>query len=425
MGDLRLFDDLDKEIRDKKIILYGASGSGLKTLRRLSYIGIQPYAFCDGNSAKWGSMFQGFPVISPEELYFISAQEPDKIRVIICSVYLLDIYRQLIDKMSEEQIYSAFSMELALEFYVHRDNAACSPFFKEKTALMEKIWRTPEREDSYRFDNHLDKRRLLHLLDAEKEIVLAFSHAKIGTTTIFNSLKDQFFSLHFHDLEIWFGENGFLSDSPGLWREVMEYFKKRKKQIKIICGVREPISRDISGFFQSLAAYNNMLIADYQLSFLENIYEFLRQETTKICPQLPKKNYKEYGLRNLEYGRSFDWFNIELKKFFNIDIWKTDFDKDGGYQIYQRDNVEVFVYKLEKLTGLEMVLGEFLGVPDFQLVNENKSESKVYWKLYNDVKKEIILPQKYVDFYYKDNPCVDYFYTKEEQNQFLSKWKTE
>lgn len=54
MSDLRLFDDLDRELRNKKLVLYGASGTGVRILKKLSYIDIHPYAFCDGNSAKWG-----------------------------------------------------------------------------------------------------------------------------------------------------------------------------------------------------------------------------------------------------------------------------------------------------------------------------------------------------------------------------------
>lgn len=352
----------------------------------------------------------------------MSKQEPEEVRVIICSVYLSDIYHQLVDKICDYQIYSAFSLELALKFYVHRNDAICSSDFKEKTVLIEKVWSTPERENSYRFDNNLDKKRLLCLLEAEKEIALAFSHGKCGTRSIFSSLENHFFSLHFHDLEMWFGQSGYLSSSPTLWHEVMEHFKIQKKRIKIICGVREPISRDISGFFQTLIAYNNMLIEDYHISFLENVCEFLKQETTRICSCVPK-TYREYGLCNLEYGRNFDWFNLELKKYFNIDIWKTNFDKDKGYQIYQQDNVEVFVYELEKLMQLEAVLGEFLGVPDFQIISKNKGEDKEYWKLYQDTKKEIILPKQYVNFYYNDNFGMNYFYTKEEQDKFLLKWK--
>ena len=147
-------------------------------------------------------------------------------------------------------------------------------------------------------------------------------------------------------------------------------------------------------------------------------------EITKKDYIIPK-NYREYGLRELKFGRNFDWFNIELKKYFKIDIYNSDFDKESGYKIFKNDNIEVFVYKMEKLSQIEKELGIFIGDSKFCLKNANTSDKKPYWMLYRDIKNNITLPKKYVDFYYKDNICMDYFYTFEEKNRFLSEWKIE
>lgn len=423
MSDLRLFENVGiKELLAKKIVLYGASGTGRKIANLLKNIRIIPYVFCDGNNLKWGKTFLELPVISPEDLYCMVEKEPDAFRIIICSVYLQEIYQQLKDRIKEKNIYSGFSVELALKFYAHTEDNICLDCYKEKIELIDKVWSIPEKENSYRFDDSLEKRRIIQLLNTEKEIVWAFSHGKVGTTTICNSLGERFFAIHFHDLEMCFGKNGFLEKSSKLWDDVKNNLKNRNKRIKIICGVREPISRDLSGFFQLLLAYDNMSIMDYHASFMENVQRFLMQETTKKVFKLPK-NYREYGLSELKYGRNFDWFNIELKKYFDIDIYNFDFDRERGYQIYQNENVEVFVYKMEKLSQLETALGVFIGDNGFHLTNSNRSEEKSYWKLYIDTKRELTLPKDYVEFYYKNNLCMDYFYTQEEQKEFLSKWK--
>lgn len=423
MGDLALFNNngID-DLFNKKIVLYGASSSGQRMANILKGIDVKPYAFCDSNSLKWNKEFLGLPILSSEELFCEFEKEPNAYRIIICSVYLKEIYQQICHKIEEKNIYSSYAVELAMKFYSYTKDNKCLDWYKEKVKLMNKIWEIPERWNSFEFNNSLERRRILQLLDTEKEIVLVFSHRKVGSKTIYNSIGKNFFTLHFHDMKICLENNDFFNIE--FWYEILNNLKKRNKKIKIISGVREPISRDISGFFQVLLAYNNVGIVNFQYSFIENVKNYIMQEITKKNNISPK-SCREYCQKELKYGSNFDWFNIELKKYFNIDIYNSDFDRDKGYKVYKNDNIEVFVYKMEKLSQLDTALGKFIGDGNFQLLNSNMSDKKPYWILYKELKESIVLPRKYVDFYYKDNPCMDYFYTKEEQSDFLLKWKIE
>ena len=55
------------------------------------------------------------------------------------------------------------------------------------------------------------------------------------------------------------------------------------------------------------------------------------------------------------YGQSFGWFDTELKDHFGLDIFAEPFDREKGFGIYKKNNIEVFVYKLEKLNSLEVI----------------------------------------------------------------------
>jgi hypothetical protein len=128
-------------------------------------------------------------------------------------------------------------------------------------------------------------------------------------------------------------------------------------------------------------------------------------------------------VNNPDYGHQFNWFDNEIKAVLGIDVYKHPFNREKGYSIIKQDNIEVLVLKLEKLNTLESVIGEFVGVSDFKLVNINEANSKPVKYLYKNVRESIKLPRKIFDFYYKDNPRMNHFYTKEEQAEFLKKWE--
>ena len=44
--------------------------------------------------------------------------------------------------------------------------------------------------------------------------------------------------------------------------------------------------------------------------------------------------------------------------------------------------------------------------------------------MYKNVRDVIKIPRDIVDFYYKDNPRMDHFYTEEEKTEFLKKWES-
>jgi len=166
-------------------------------------------------------------------------------------------------------------------------------------------------------------------------------------------------------------------------------------QIKIITLVREPIARCLSEFFHHLSS---------------NVWAEISFEN--IC------------IRHLRWSTSwqFDWFDSELKAFFGVDIYANPFDREKGYSIIKHGNVEVLAMKLEKLSSLESVIGEFIGAPQFKLINENEADNKIYKYFYKDVKNTIKIPQDIFDIHYK-NPKMDHFYSEEEKAAFLKKWE--
>jgi glutamate mutase epsilon subunit len=129
------------------------------------------------------------------------------------------------------------------------------------------------------------------------------------------------------------------------------------------------------------------------------------------------------GNRHNKYLDVFEWFDVELKAVFGIDVYDYPFDREKGYSIIEQDNVEVLVIKLEKINSLEQVIGDFVEVSDFKLINSNVSDKKPYKYLYKNMREEIRIPREVVDRYYKNSPRMKHFYTEEEINMFYKKWE--
>ena len=73
---------------------------------------------------------------------------------------------------------------------------------------------------------------------------------------------------------------------------------------------------------------------------------------------------------------------------------------------------------------LEKIIGEFVGIDNFKLFNANEAGNKIYKYLYNYVRENITLPKEYFDCYMNNEKAL-HFYTKEELQGFLEKFKHE
>lgn len=94
---------MEKQVQNnRKVVVFGASQSGNKAMRRLEDFGIIIEGFTDNNSKKWGKQFSGKPVLPPEEIF----RDKDSYLIIISSVYEDEIMQQCMDAgMDKGSVY--------------------------------------------------------------------------------------------------------------------------------------------------------------------------------------------------------------------------------------------------------------------------------------------------------------------------------
>ena len=397
VNELKLIDDVDL-LFDKIIILYGTGHRGIETLSRLREINISPTYFCDGNPSKWGVVIEGLKVLSPPELKQIDNTESLAIVIAADQVCLADqsIKELTWLKLKTENVFTAFGLNVALS----------------------RSGKTAESNAGYHntvLDMHRDvysaswaTRRLNERLNwADKaNLFMAYSSPKTGTSTIRKSLIDVGLSAHhFHGFK-----GADIISNPFQEELLLKYEKKcleiikTRNSVKIFCGVRDPISRHLSLIFFLIGDY------DFEMRGVPKGKLFIDSVTDMV------------SARKGEPTDVFNWFDTELKPVFDIDVYAYPFNREDGYTVIKKENIEVFVFKLEMLTSLESAIAKFVGVSKFALANDNEADVKMYKYLYSQVRENIKLPQEIFDYYY-DDPRMSHFYSEGEIASLRRTWE--
>jgi Putative capsular polysaccharide synthesis protein len=246
---------------------------------------------------------------------------------------------------------------------------------------------------------------------SDKDIILVYQMGKVGSNSIRWSLEKLGIGApHIHSLyknrgyELY--KNFLLSKMYyPLHKKVLcslfyawQRFKlRRRKHLKVITLVREPISVNISSFFHNLSYFS---------------YEIEQKNANSIEEAFVEKFNHDYAL---------NWFDDDFLPTIGLDIYKHNFDKQAGYAVIKEKNVDCLIIKLEKLNGLEKVIADFVGNEEFKLINHNISSEKWFNPIYKEFKANIKFDADYVDKIYSSK-FMQHFYSSEEISEFKNKF---
>jgi len=353
---------IEEVARTNKTIIYG---TGEATIRALEHLKGRPWlrnieAIIDESNDCILRDIQGVPVVSPQLLESSTAK------------FIL------INELDRERAIQVFnSLKRFSRRYVIRQT---SPLLDNTTDIPTAIE---------------------YMKKTNEKPVLIYQMGKVGSSTIFHSLEQcgvQGWHVHLltEKYETW--RKGY-EDS----RTIKELFNlSQNEKLKIITLVRDPISRNVASFFETVGLTYSKFIDEYN------------SNKDKVIDYLIKLYFEGGGSHNFPLS----WWDNELNNVFGINVFETGFDKIKGYQIYQNETVEVLLIKMEKINECAgSAIGEFLGIDRFELFNSNVGEDKLYNEVYRDFKERIEFSTEYVDRFY-DSKVVHHFYTEDEITAF-------
>lgn len=182
-------------------------------------------------------------------------------------------------------------------------------------------------------------------------------------------------------------------------RAIYKYNIEEKKPIKIISLVREPISRNVSAFFENFHR-------DTGYRFKKNPYS--------------SKELVNVFLEKFYHNTPIEWFDKHIKSNFGIDVYSKPFPEDG-YDFFKNGNVELLLMKHNLDDKVkEKIISDYIGVEDFELQNANVGSKKIYSDTYNNFKSSY-LPENYLDRML-DSKYSKHFYLNDIE-KIKNKWR--
>jgi hypothetical protein len=202
---------------------------------------------------------------------------------------------------------------------------------------------------------------------------------------------------------------------PWLSEFLYGQIQKKDRHWMLITLVREPIARNISTFFENLEVTKQANAARYAVR--SDYYGFdIEVDLENLNPLIA------LFFDRLVHERPLRYFDDEIRTVYGIDVFESVFPRDKGFRIYQSDNADLLLIRLENLdVCANSAFKAFLGIEDLSLVKTNVASNKVYAPLYRAFKRSIRLPQDYVDRMY-DSTYSRHFYSEEEIHQFRQRW---
>ena len=186
------------------------------------------------------------------------------------------------------------------------------------------------------------------------------------------------------------------------------------KNTLIISGIRNPLDRNISYFFQTYSDnfYNNVKTAANEYRG-EHCYVMSKEDLLKASP---------LELISIFLSQQIHFtFNEWFYEFFDVTkILDIAFDKKQGIKLYHLpNNNHVLLYTFESLGANELFIKSFFGINEF--LHSNNSKQREYADKYQSFKRLLTLEPEYKSKLLS-TPIMKYFYTNDEINSFFQKY---
>ena len=405
--DLEIMRD-ETYMKGSEIIVWGAGEKGKHVIDMLKEADIPISCICDSNADLWDTEMESYLIKSPFTIrHFVNTEN---LCAILCveSKHVSAIQKSL-DYIVDTNYQFATYFGIVSMFRFHYQSLFRNPSIAYSFAIEKNMGRLEYQKRQFQILNEL-----CQIKDGD---VLVLQPGKVGSLSIYSNLRRERRGVyHFHHIH--FPMNFLEEGCRGVWERAWRNL--RHKRLKIITGVREPISRDFSALFQALNERNNIRRGEWLFN-TGDLYEVFRQYENMIL----HGNYEPWrdGIPEA-WGDEFLWFDREIRQFWGIDIYEHPFNKEEGYSIICSDGIEIFLYKCEKLNDILMELYQFaLGHPLSHFFSENRMDVSWCSAAYQEFKHNVVPSLSYIEHYYKNNKKMDHFYSLEEKDEFLKAWE--
>lgn len=224
--------------------------------------------------------------------------------------------------------------------------------------------------------------------------VLVYQMSKVGSLSVHVSLQHQYSGAVIHT-------HHFVPDHPDPHvRRLHRWAFTEGRPLNVISLTRDPVSRNVSAFFQCFEQMTGVAYADARFSVAE---------------------LKAIFLENYWHDHPLHWFDKHVLTNFGIDVFASPFPAEG-FCDYQCGNVRLLVIRSEIADAMKVqAIGRFLDLPSFQLSRTNIGDEKDYAATYQAFKREVKLPADYIERMCRSK-YFSHFYDEATRTAVHAKW---
>jgi hypothetical protein len=246
------------------------------------------------------------------------------------------------------------------------------------------------------YEGRIPNRTTQTMVDAD---LYLFQMGKVGSKSIESAIRRATGSTalipHFH----W--ANQLINTYPDCFFDLGQIIDQpRKAKRLVIAGVREPISRVLSGQFQAVGEAESSRRSEDMLALLGRSPE---EAVHAIA-----------GDVELITG----WFDHRF--FCGLDVYATPFDAAAGHAVLENDKLRVFVYRQDRLRECWPALSEFVG-HELPWTETNRTADKAVNGDYRRIADTVRLPAGYLEQVF-DSRYARHFFTEPERRQLIQRW---
>lgn len=384
------------ELIKKRIVIYGISSSGERIIEYLKFLNIREsiiYA-CDTDEKKLDNLgeegkWKGLKVISPIKICRLSLKN---IIIIIASSYVTDIYNYLLEIECPYDIVGSKSYMHAIHYDIMNGSAQYFP--KEIIERYKNIYEIWAQSNKQYFNTLKEnaRYRVMQFLLTKETCILVHSIQKTGNKTLEKSLNK-------YSNAVW--SRHLIGIGEKEKKLLSKIIRNTYSNIKILSGIRYPIERIIATKWQ----------------YMDKIWVYgdrcISNKINKTITSMP-------DIR--EYISHDKWFKEQIEEPFGIDVFKYKFNIDKGYTIINKDNISIFLYRLDYLNKLEDEINSFIGYKDFKIINNNQAKEKAYALAYREFLKKVEIDLEFFEEIVSSKE-MQHFFSGSERENYYKKWK--
>jgi hypothetical protein len=243
--------------------------------------------------------------------------------------------------------------------------------------------------------------------------ILIYQMGKVGSTSLAKALGDRAIQIH-----NFYARNEPCSRKPlyrdGLYRKPVHWIFyclirqaiRRRRRLKIVTLVRDPIGRNVSMFFHDLHYW----LAYYFTEVRPNAAGREDVDTVIDC-------FRE----TFDHKYPYDWFDKELKRLTGVDVYQYSFDSTAGYTRIDKDHVSLLIVQTERLSDCWRAVEEFCG-RKLELHEDNRGRYKWYGTLYSEFLGRYFLSADEIDEAYSSRYAT-FFFSEEARADLKRRWQ--